>query len=132
MPNITSVFEKALLSYIQQHVDQLAEGILEWGQPRPFNCGCSDDDTCMCYDNVSVEVSYRVPREVSRMGYYNWTYYGDLPQLMRMLDREDLVTSGHLHEPEWQRPSQKPATGRWARASVRVTACGRRPRHRCG
>ena len=89
--NVTGVFEAALLHYIKQHVDQLAEGILEWNQPQPFRCGCSDDDTCMCYDNVHVEVSYRVPREVSRFGYKNWSYSGDLPQLMRLLDESYLV-----------------------------------------
>lgn len=91
--NIMGTFEAALLCYIQQHVDQLAESILDWSQTTPSGCRCdwSNGDTCFCDTLIRMQVSYRVPREVQRHGYQSWSYDGDLGALIRMLDNADLV-----------------------------------------
>lgn len=86
MTKISDLFAAALLSYIQQNVDQLAKGIDEWSESIPSCCNCRGEDSCWGAGDITVEVVYRVPREVNRFGRTTWRYDGDMTRLIRLLD----------------------------------------------
>lgn len=96
MVTIQSVFEAALLRYIQAEVDQLAEGIRSWEQDIRSCYGHDSDDSCCCDTGVSIDVDYFVPREISRFGYKTWNYRGDFFELINMLDEVDRSTAPEL------------------------------------
>lgn len=84
---IQGVFEAALLKYIQQNVDQLAEGIHSYEHDHSSCLGHDADDYCYCDTSIKMAIQYRVSREASRLGYYEWKYDGDFVALINMLDR---------------------------------------------
>lgn len=84
---IQGVFEAALLKYIQTHVNQLAESLLDYEQTSPNCWGHSEDDSCCCDTSIRVNVRYRVAREVNRLGYLDWGYYGNFFELINTLDQ---------------------------------------------
>lgn len=84
---IQGVFEAALLKYIQQNVDQLAEGIRGYDHDHNGCLGHDADDYCYCDTSVSMSIDYRVPRDVNRFGYKTWQYKGGFSELINMLDR---------------------------------------------
>lgn len=86
---VQGVFEAALLKYIQTHVDQLAEALIDYEQNQPHCWGHTEDDSCCCDTSIRVNVRYRVPREVNRFGYLEWGFYGNFFELIDMLDRTE-------------------------------------------
>jgi hypothetical protein len=88
---IQGAFETALLRYIQAEVDQLAEGIQSWEQLQGSCYGHEYDDSCCCDTSVSIDVNYKVPREVARYGFKTWNYRGNFYDLINMLDQADIL-----------------------------------------
>lgn len=84
---IQGVFEAALLKYIQESVNQIAEGIHSYEHDHSGCLGHDADDYCYCDTSIRMTIQYRVPREVHRFGYLTWEYDGDFVQLINMLDR---------------------------------------------
>lgn len=83
---IEDAFEAALLKYIQRNVNQLAEGLVDYEQNQPNCWGHTEDDSCCCDTSIRVNVRYRVPREVNRFGYLEWSFYGNFFDLITTLD----------------------------------------------
>lgn len=91
--NIDEKMRAALLDYLQREVDQLAESITSWQQRVNVVQGedGADGYWVAAYSVVTVCIRYTVDRQVARCGWREWTFGGDLPELIWMLDNEELM-----------------------------------------